>query len=306
MTISDRPKWLDITGKGDEGRLFKGDVLLTSGDAIGLEGDILVNRSPLRVHEVQPDRRMLLDFATLADQPDEKVLGYARRWGLLGLCSHRLRSGLHPARVRAGLLTWRTVSVSEPCTSLGGEPLSAWRYWSTQAMTLLRVSSRVRRGEVVSTTDWETLARSGPWADVLTSPTPSSGLEYWHEPDRRTFERILLADALDAWQTLAGARLRLSWWATEPHLRLGGGGLLGALGIHLLLVATDVDGVAFCECGRPHMPRRPRATQWRSYCEDCRDRGVPVTLASRRYRQREKADPQRTKLMRGRRVGQVG
>ena len=47
---------------------------------------------------------------------------------------------------------------------------------------------------------------------------------------------------------------------------------------------------------------RPGATQWATYCPACRKKKVPIARASKTYRLKNKENPNREKLLRGRRA----
>jgi hypothetical protein len=307
MTISpvSLPKEALMTAEDRSGSLVRRDVLLTPGDRIHRVGARLVVKPRIGdLIEVTPERRMLADFAGLTGRSDDDVRDFARRWGMLGLCAHQLPRN-HRGTVPAGLLDAAAVSVGTPCGIPGDEAISAWRYWSSQALALLQVFGPVVAGGLADERHWQTLASRGPWATAIRGrQVDEQDVEwnYWLRPGSVATEPILVTDAVDAWLSMSGERLSLSWWDGQPQVRLGQGGLLGALGMQLVLAATGADALGICSgCRRPHVPSRPRATQWRSYCPECRRNGVPVVTASATYRRLEKEHPNRVKQLKGRR-----
>jgi hypothetical protein len=99
-------------------------------------------------------------------------------------------------------------------------------------------------------------------------------------------ERVA-AQYVDRW--LRDVRIKLIWTpAREAAMHLVPGGLLGALGLQLAQnLARHEGGLALmCRaCGRSFAPR----TGQRRYCQECRDRGEPQRLATKRSRERARA-----------------
>ena len=86
-------------------------------------------------------------------------------------------------------------------------------------------------------------------------------------------------------------------------VRLSVRSLFGALAIQLLFAAVRAPFTRSCAgCGKLFSPlRRPRGDE-QSWCLDCKGKGKDRAAASARFRALEAADPNREKLVRGRRV----
>lgn len=298
------------TTDGEPGPLIKGDGWSTWGDAIELAGEYLTvdKRDPSRRHDVQATREMAFEFARLWRKTnDEPIRDFARRYGLLELCSHQLTMGHPDSSVPIGLAHTGAVGAWNPCQPLEREAVATWRWWSEQAAAVLRVVAHLRADRTAAASDWDTLAAPGPWVDDVTKATvgqmgrPSVYLP--EQPGDLASERRLACVAIDTWLAITGVRLTVDWDATRAGIRLATHGLLGSLGGRILLAAVGVDSLAPCwNCGDGHIPKRPHATQWHSYCPRCRTDKVPGAIASATYRRAEKENPARAKQAKGRRV----
>ena len=91
----------------------------------------------------------------------------------------------------------------------------------------------------------------------------------------------------------------------RPRITLGGcspawGHLFAALACQLMFAVTRTEGLAICTgCGDSYIPtRKPRVDQ-RQFCEDCKQRGEPLRLASADYRKRKKEEVGKSKKSKG-------
>jgi hypothetical protein len=100
--------------------------------------------------------------------------------------------------------------------------------------------------------------------------------------------RRYASEIIQMWLRLAGVSLELRWPLARPEVGFGGGQLLGAVGLGLVLAAVGATAWAICpNCGTIHAPevkggRPPR------YCIDCRGEKRPQRLAQSRYLRTEK------------------
>ena len=107
--------------------------------------------------------------------------------------------------------------------------------------------------------------------------------------------RELLSKA-NYWLRFTGVSPCLEWRRQQPALTLHVGGLFGALAMQLTLAICGTDGLAICSgCGFGYIPnRRPKVNQ-KNYCQECREKGVPLRDASRAYRARNAKQRSRRK-----------
>jgi hypothetical protein len=216
------------------------------------------------------------------DAPDYEIASYAAQFGVLGLCEHG--------------------HVSTYCTSLAGhdgepavdnptdiEPLDTWRRWARAARTTVDVAFAARQKppkEITDTQLHQLVDYSGNWL-----------FERSDFPSQHAAARSLVANVCNRWLTEGDARLILDWppRQTRPELTIGApvadAGVFCALGIQLSLACARSDGVAVCDgCGSLHSPsRQPRPGQ-RTFCARCRADKIPVKLANRDRRARERQE----------------
>jgi hypothetical protein len=127
----------------------------------------------------------------------------------------------------------------------------------------------------------------------------------WQHDDLRVPKELVRAEiegTITRWCTWAGVRPLLVYDEVHDRYRveLGSGSLFGHLTVLLLYAATG-GGPRLLPCaggcGRWIAPKRRER-----YCPDCGTR-ARERLARRRYRARNKADPNRLRALRGRRLG---
>ena len=100
----------------------------------------------------------LSQFIQLTDEPPRRILSFAQRWGLLGLCSHG-QPATHKVESREG----RERSVLIPyggCTPAPEERISDWRALSRRFRTIVEVGQQLHRAEpVADDAVWESIGR---------------------------------------------------------------------------------------------------------------------------------------------------
>jgi hypothetical protein len=245
------------------------------------DGRLLWLRADLHGKKVAPGDRMLEDFLTLSaeDATDEQILGYAKRWGPLQLCSHSLPVG-HPKELAEGLCMVKTLDFSDSDSyRWDWDSLADWKRYAQDARNIVERASRIHRGEHADEDQ------------VLGFPVEHS---------------LLLALEL-GWLSMAPVTLGLEigthepfeggmqWRDQPPHLAHRTRGLFGALGAQLLAVAAGGTSIYFCSaCGaafsaggpgqrrRSVTPKRPRA-----FCYRC-GRKEAVRLAGMRRREKKR------------------
>lgn len=262
------------TRRTDDARLLPGrDVEIVSTD----DGPVLQGvQSPDAAHG---DTEGLLErFVRLADGEDADLVGFVEQWGFLELCEdHAL-----PWRHDPTCATERREAGRLPCR----EPVAAWRRISRQYRAALAVGAALHRGKGPRESDWHLLwpPEQGFPFDIL------AGLVRFEDRDA---ERSGLARFVDRQLRIAGSRPVVTWAGGQerPDIRIGGDGLSQVLARELALTLARLDGLAVCDgCGNPYAPeRKPRADR-RSFCETCREAGVPARLRKRDQRARKRRE----------------
>jgi hypothetical protein len=99
----------------------------------------------------RPNGRLLWEFVELAEAGDKTILAFAKRWGVLALCSHEI-----PVRRRDRLACY---SHFQCCRAAWREPLRAWRYYAKSIRDLLEIIRRDRNDpakvpEIAEAVNW--------------------------------------------------------------------------------------------------------------------------------------------------------
>jgi transposase len=257
----------------------------------------------------------LSEFIHLASADDERIVEFARRFGVLRLCNH-WRPATH------------ALGTAKPCFPLGAdaeanygrEPTWPWRFYARQAVALLNVCARLRDGRAALEADWSWIYdRSGPImapyrrleqdpatgeARVSAPIDPRTGEEdeWGYEPLDEMFgaappisacaldiQRWCAQSVIAQWLYPAWPEIIFEWEAEHPSLGLSTPRLWDILALKIVLAAGLSDGIAICSaCGRPYLPdQQPKAGR-RSYCPECRALGKPQRDASRDYRRAQR------------------
>lgn len=243
---------------------------------------------------VVPSDGLLDDFVALRDADVATVLRFAEVHGVLGLAAGR----------------WYGLG------KYAHEPLTAWHEAAATAYALVDAAARLRRGRTLTDEQRLPVLRAA-WPDaepaLLTPRTLFLDGEPVFEPyDNREAalrdallmhsngtlddDRTQLGWAVSTWMEEAGAKLALAWpsGASEPVLTIGGERALGclpAVTVQVALACARSESTRPCDgCGRLHAPRRQPKPGDRSFCQRCRDAGVPLKIAKRDSRARKRAE----------------
>jgi hypothetical protein len=234
----------------------------------------------------------LIEFIDLHYLSEEqfraRVLSFARRWGLLGICKHG-----EPAGHARGSCWSLGLAGEDGNLDYMWEPLEAWRRYSRQLDGMLRVAARLRVGEAGLPKDWEAIAAAEP------SPLPGrkahSGRKAHWTPRASAgdigSERQMFGVALVRWLQFGNVVSDAIWRPDEPTptIRLSHKSLAGVLAVQLAAAVQSQEGVYTCaECGRPFtLPpgARRRARTLDAYCSrtTCGRKAVVRNSQRRRY-----------------------
>jgi hypothetical protein len=233
-------------------------------------------------HHTRVEPTLLSRFAKLAGRSDDAIVGFASRWGVLGICGHvnpkdrdRLWEGDWEQQVRLAHL--------HDC----GEPIALWHRISRHAQAILNISAALRRGRLGATDDWQALGESffpnGRWWH--TTSIEGEAEEPRGLPRDQDLQGSHLGAALNTWLRATGVRPRVVWSPGQSRVYHNEPGLLAAVGTQLLAASTAARGMAVCcECGDYYEPeRKPRADQ-ANYCRPCRKAGAANRNNARKYR----------------------
>lgn len=259
---------------------------------LSLEGSWLVSPdhgNEASTREVVPQVGLLSDFLALWDAADEKVLAYARRYGLLGIWENAARLGSDCADIfDASYPAWpwdqddclfplpevanTQVMAYYPLGWVDGrylEHTEIWRHLARQASALLHISNRLHQGILGREEDWQTVFEWQIVIDIL-----------WRDLDVLG-QWVLVRHVVGAWVRLGRVGVRIRPSASGECMVFSGESLFGALALQIASVISRGEGLAeCCNCGLHYPPERVPAKDRRRYCPECRDRKVPQKHAS--------------------------
>jgi hypothetical protein len=218
---------------------------------------------------------MLAQFVELYDSPDRNLLAYAKVWGRLRLCRHKVpyqhgrlvgtpeallkRPSNDPNFLKQRQLNSRSGSINSVCMPLLREPIETWRFFSKQANAMLNIAANLNLGMPGDDCDWDCVLASG-----LPPYNPSIA-----RPAELKLHRNYLLTSLRAWMSMS----RFHPWIVnlEGKIHLGEADLFGKLSLELALAISRIKAPAVCSaCGGQYDAVR-RPSEGRShYCSDPR------------------------------------
>lgn len=266
----------------------------------------------------RPGPGLLEEFAELADAPNDTILMFAKRRGVLQLCEHDLPSS-HNAAPSGGILwpqdpmaychermrrrggPFSTIKALTSAPIVCSEPIRVWRAFAREAGALVRLAAALHGGRQRAAADWHTIYARDPrvQAQLAGRSTP-----WWsHDRHRQNIlmERMLIARKASDWIELGNVRLVSNWVGRVPGIQFaatmqGRMTLFGALALQLLFAISATPGLAICSaCQASFTPRRQPRLNQRSYCDDCRASGAPSRDAKRDERRRAVETQTRTR-----------
>lgn len=282
----------------------QGDVLLPS--SVWVSGDRLVWRQEFRTPRYyRPGPGLLTDFANLADADDAAIASFAKRRGTLQICQHGLPRTHNPPPPansfwpkESGQLWCFSQSLPNEEGAGKWEPITGWRTYSTAARAILTAASALHAGRQPAMEVWEQMFDASAHAEMRER---GQSIPWWSVNaggKSRGIDRTALSLKVSEWLVLGNVRPVMTWSSQASKMTLSAGSdgsttLFGAIALQLLFAVSGENGFAICSsCQSPYSldgKRRPAANR-RSYCDDCRDRGVPLRDAQRDSRARDREE----------------
>jgi len=249
------------------------------------------------LREVTPETEAFDKFLELADASPERILAFAKRNGVLGLCKH-------------GLPTWHD-RYCEPGFSDGAiiEPITSWRAISRAVGAVLLLKGSI--DEPITHTQetrerWELDWRNANWLSAqLNERAGRSDCEVENRfcklplPELvrirpfRLFGQRELANVVNEFLACSGIRLsgRYSKVPNQRRLELVAETRFGpnTFSLIALQLAQDWAGskrVARCYCGKLFPAPPTSSPRRRNFCPECRQAGKPGTVHMAAYRHR--------------------
>jgi hypothetical protein len=249
-----------------------------------------------------PDSAAFERFLRLSDATDSKILAFAKRSGVLGLCHHGIpichgisrRPGDESVTFRSGerLLCGYTFGRLHSEVT---EPLESWRRLSASAEALLRLQFSF---DVMTREDRRKYWMAARWlCDCLRERCGESRFRPLRPDADLSAERnrTLITMVSSLWLKCGGVtpaliRNRDKYWLTLDFDLEGFPNLFGHLAVQLALSLASQKGWVVCSsCNHPFDPEHNRVRPGRrTFCRECRKAGRSVAAASRDYRARKR------------------
>jgi len=264
--------------------------------AVDSEGSRLVwlrsDSTPPLGHMASQHPAMLREFVRLSNAPASKIVEYARKWGVLGVCEQHGLPGNHSdwrgafaSTCSAPTLAGESLGSNDPLAwhespeQFAWEPLAEWRLFARKAQAMIAIGSSLHHGGPVDERYWHDL--HAPYPKEVVPPPPSSAL----------MTQIDLSGRVTQWLRMAGISPEYIWLYGEgPKLRFQPHGLFGALGLALGTALAQKYGTAICSyCHTQYFPSRQPTVGRRRFCPDCRKAKIPEALAGKERDARSRA-----------------
>jgi hypothetical protein len=309
----------------DSGALYR--PLATTEIEVPKRVDITGERAvwnPDDVRRVQPGAGLLEGFVDLTRDGEANPLDvkrHAERWGVLEICEHGLPRTHNPGRekmVSRVAKTLREVPFELPCFPLGYDlrvatgrakgplrcwtPLTAWAQLSRRARAILNIAARLHQEQAGDLRDWHVLLGRGETFEIWKAHgSLPRRIGDWDRAARRLwgsrlgFERWQLVLLLGDWLRIADVRPMVEWQAGAVALRMYVPTLFSAIAMQLVLAIGRADALAICaHCRRSYIPKRKPVEGRRNFCQDCREKGIPMRYVMDDRRRRERRERKTT------------
>lgn len=266
--------------RSKRGRVVPGGTIFVSGGLVEIDGPLLRWRfDETHVKHVSVPGSLIDGFIRLHEGSDEEIRHFAQEWG--------------PLRVQLDGSLSRGLE--------GTDHLDAWRFFSSRAAAVMRLSQELsenRRGEE---SDWLQLSAR----DGSTRPTQFWGMGNWARrelvlDDREGFRwggrlsvsrlKSTLAGEVSEWLERFAVSLRLEWsdrlrWELRLH---HAGLLLSAIALQMALSIAGGTLWTCSGCGYPYnrTARKPNVGK-PNYCPRCIE--TPLKVADERRREKIRA-----------------
>jgi hypothetical protein len=233
---------------------------------------------------VQASSGLLETFVRLSDATPERILLFAKRYGMLGVKKPRDRPKTDSQFVldrRFAIAYGYSILEAHEGNVGGGETIRNWWFWAHKFAAALRIGSCLSQRLYGDVADWQTLfgGSNGPKERDF---KPSQGVT---EDDIFLEARASFYDQLESWLALGAVRLELNGW--DNCLYLATPTLFSGLILQLVSAIAGTDGFAICSaCHKPYAPSRRPTSNKRNYCNDC-GRQAAVRDAVRAFRRRD-------------------
>ena len=257
---------------------------------------------------------IVMKFVGLSDASDAKVLAYAKRHGVLGICGHGL-----PVTHITGVGTggWRPVhctfreSVTVDGREWATEPIERWREYARLAGAILSAAAALHQGQPVPAAVWEQAEELAPrYLETPWSRPSSGGLVERSLADDRGMNVLILdirADvtklrvtrtdlgrlewALRQWMQLGAVTTWVDCADKGFRICFGGETLFGALASQMAVMISRNGTLYPCSgCGDafPADDGRGRGAEQHWWCTKPKCKKRAAAAASRKYRANEK------------------
>lgn len=243
---------------------------------------------------VTPGRGLLEDFCKLADAPDERILAYAQRWGVLYVCVHGELASHRSQALSEKTGYWERCELHQDARrGWYWEPTERWRAFALELRALVNIAGTLRRCRSARRDSQLALEWRREWSELTGiefggfTAVPGTNFEVGHEPPDQPDQAQIQVD-LHVNGLLEATRVHPQIARPQGRARIifGGRTLAGALVTQLLLVISDSDRVMCTSCRAFYRPKRQPAASRRNYCPRCRKRKIPLRDAKRDQRAR--------------------
>jgi hypothetical protein len=240
-----------------------------------------VGQSRTRLPLASEARGALDEFVKLRDANPQRILEFAQKRGVLGLCVHG-RPFTHSHRID---ITAPTL-FPQSCLPTQREPLSAWRTWANKAFQILVDTADLINAPplsrfAVSERRKESAERSSKWNRVI------RGAQDWLNQSAVSWTLLISTGSpkdLNLSEQVSALPRRLQLAADCPML-------FDVLAFQLAQTVTRSEGLYVCDgCNQPFFRAWRASTGKRVFCRDC-----GKTVRMRDYMREKRAKLKRVK-----------
>lgn len=190
---------------------------------VRVEGNSLVYSARSVRTYFNPDQpfEVLQSFIDLEGAASDKIVRFAQRWGVLGICEHGLPAIHNPGvHTFASSPAWKLIQRYEYRDScfpvswsdeLWCEPLDEWGFWIQQANIIVRLAAELHAFRPGDSKDWQTMGYEPKYFQGFIG-----GDKIPPMPPPIPLGRILIAQYVNDWLAITGIQ-PLFFWEHGKH-----------------------------------------------------------------------------------------
>jgi len=234
-----------------------------------------------------------LAYIEIGEKAEQKIIKFAERWGVLGICREHLLPWSHNDQPTFSDNTLLQLHFRNDRRSCGmperngdwSEPLSEWYLWLRLAKAIFSLGLELHQGRNGKAEHWNFMGYKPAYYAGIGKINRSTGLP---EPE---LGKTIVASYVTSWLEVTGVKPRFEWLTTGRIFSLGVSApdrLLSILGVQIMMLINRSSGLGICtSCGEWFLLRTRQSLSRNVYCEHCGKKAARRDAQARYYKRKK-------------------